>query len=321
MRSALLCIPGGVSDRPDPAASPSLHRLLSRSRPTPLAWVSPEAWLCELFSVRASPDLPAGALSLLGDGGEPGTHPWLRADPVHLQADQGALILRASRHLHLEPGEARALAAALDRHFEPDGLQFVPLHTDRWYVRTTATPNVLTWPSGAADGRSIDPFLPAGPDAMRLHRWFNEAQMVLHAEPVNEAREARGALPVNSVWLWGAGSLPRVDRSVFAAAWGDDPLLHGLGRQAGIPVAGMGDGVSWLARAGPGRHLIVPDAEGDALEHDWFEPLLAALRRRTLDEVALVFPDGVRAWRFEVRASDLWKFWRRGAHQASAAHA
>jgi hypothetical protein len=321
MRSALLCIPGGVADQPDPAASPALHRLLARSRRSAVACSSTEAWLCDLFEVRGRPDLPIGALSLLGDGGEPGSHAWLRADPVHLQADQGALILRAARHLHLQHDEARALVAALNRHFEPDGLHFVPLRAERWYARLGSTPAVLTQPPSAAEGRSIDPLLPAGPDAMRLHRWFNEAQMVLHAEPVNAAREARGASPINSVWFWGAGCLPRVDPPGFAAAWGEDPLLRGLCRQAGIPVEPASGGTEWLARASPGRHLVVPDAEADVLERDWFAPLLGALRRRALNEVGLVSAHGGRGARFDLRASDLWKFWRRGSRPVSAAHA
>jgi hypothetical protein len=321
MRSALLCISGGVADRPDSAASPALHRLLSRARRTAVACASPEAWLCALFGVRPGPDLPVAALSLLGDGGETGPHAWLRADPVHLQADQGALLLRQARDLDLHQDEASALAGALNRHFEPDGLRLLPLRTDRWYLRIAATPDVVTRPPRAAQGRSIDPLLPAGPDAMTLHRWFNEAQMVLHGAPVNEAREARGAPPINSVWLWGAGTLPRVDPPDVVAAWGDDPLLHGLCRQAAIPVAPVSDATDWLARAGHGSHLIVADAEADALERDWFAPLLGALRSRALDQVALVFPQGPRASRFDLRASDLWKFWRRGTRPASAAHA
>jgi hypothetical protein len=32
--------------------------------------------------------------------------------------------------------------------------------------------------------------------------------MLLHTHPINDAREARGALPVNSFWLSGTGVLP-----------------------------------------------------------------------------------------------------------------
>jgi hypothetical protein len=321
MRSALLCVPGGIADRLDPAASPALHRLLSRSRRRTLACPSPESWLCQQFGLAAAPELPVGALGLLGDGGEPGAQIWLRADPVHLQADQASLVLRAAHHLDISQAEASALAAALDRHFKPDGLRFLPLRADRWYVSVPAALDVHTRSARAADGRDIDPLLPTGPDAMRLHRWVNEAQMVLHDDPVNQAREARSALPVNSVWLWGAGTLPLVERRDCTAGWGDDPVLRGLCLRAGIPVGPVRDGADWLERAGPGEHLIVPDCALDALERDWFEPLLGALRRRALDGISLVSLQDRRAGRFDLRANDLWKFWRRAAPPSSSAHA
>jgi hypothetical protein len=37
---------------------------------------------------------------------------------------------------------------------------------------------------------------------------INEAQMVLHAHPVNQARQAAGQPVVNSLWPWGGGRLP-----------------------------------------------------------------------------------------------------------------
>ena len=52
--------------------------------------------------------------------------------------------------------------------------------------------------------------LPTGEDGQAGARHLLEAQMVLHASAVNERRESRGALPVNSLWLWGGGSAPLV---------------------------------------------------------------------------------------------------------------
>ncbi len=57
--------------------------------------------------------------------------------------------------------------------------------------------------------RSINSHLPRGDDALAWHRVMNEAQMIMHAHPVTAAREARGAPPANSIWLWGGGTLPR----------------------------------------------------------------------------------------------------------------
>jgi hypothetical protein len=42
-----------------------------------------------------------------------------------------------------------------------------------------------------------------------LRRLQNEMQMLLYTHPVNDARSARGVLPVNSFWLSGTGALPQ----------------------------------------------------------------------------------------------------------------
>jgi hypothetical protein len=329
MRSALLFVPGLVPDRPDPSAAlaavryPALRRLLARSAKTATPCASPEALLCDLFGVAAHPDLPVAALTLLADGVEPGEASWLRADPVHLRADQAALVLVSARHFRIADDEAEALVVGLNRHFAADALQFVAPRPDRWYLRLPAPLELRTRPVGIADGCSVDPILPDGADAMRVHRWFNEAQMLLHSHAVNQAREGRGELTINSVWFWGAGALPAARSGHLAHGWGEDALLRGLCLQAGIVVAPAPDtGAAWLAQAGAGGHLLIPSAAAlESLEHVWFEPLLAALRRRKLDALTLLALHEGQALRFSLTAGDLWKLWRRTTGLPGSAHA
>lgn len=104
-------------------------------------------------------------------------------------------------------------------------------------------------------GRNVDLWLGAGPGLRRVRRLQNEVQMLLHRHPVNEAREARGELPVNSFWLDGCGRLPAsVDMAVACVA---APGAAGV-----------------LADSGPGaraqRSVTVDDSlRGPALAEDW----------------------------------------------------
>jgi hypothetical protein len=41
-----------------------------------------------------------------------------------------------------------------------------------------------------------------------LLRLISEMQMLLYTHPLNDAREARGALPINAIWFNGSGILP-----------------------------------------------------------------------------------------------------------------
>jgi hypothetical protein len=177
--------------------------------------------------------------------------------------------------------------------------------------------------------------MPQGEDAVLWHSVMNEAQMLLHDHPVNEAREARGALPVNSLWFWGVGRHRPLSPRPAQSAFGNDPLLRGLAREAGMSATGLPlDATQWLASAPQnGIAWFALDAlsaaadYGDSarwltqlarLERDWFAPLLAALRSGRIGMITLDMPvmgDGsestAQSLRCEVSSLDLKRFWRR----------
>jgi hypothetical protein len=151
--------------------------------------------------------------------------------------------------------------------------------------------------------------------------------MLLHAHPVNAAREARGEPAVNSVWLWGVGSTPQVGSARWNSVCADDPVALGLARLAGARARRLPEGASaWMESARQqGRHLVLLDAlraplalgqsaeYGEcvaALEKSWFAPLLAALRAGRVGMVTVRVPDSLGA-SFETVRGDLRRFWRR----------
>ena len=82
-----------VSDylNPRPAA---LDRLLSRSQSVPSGSVGLEAGLCRWFGMDSTREAPPLApLTFRHDAGESTSGYLLRADPVHLRADQSVLRL------------------------------------------------------------------------------------------------------------------------------------------------------------------------------------------------------------------------------------
>jgi len=323
-----LIVPGLFADARGTRA-PSLELLLARGRSTVHAGsqsLPVEAWLQAAFALDGEP-LPAGALSLAGAGGEPGPDRWARADPVHLRLLRDRLIVVPAAAFALSRSEAEALVEALNRHFN-EPLVFQVLEAGRWCVRLDLQlASHASSPLDAA-GRDVDLAIRAGGETDK--RWaalLNEAQMLLHAHPVNAAREARGEPAVNSLWLWGAGTAPRVPPSHWRSVSADDPVARGLARLSGARERALPEGAeAWLHDAPPdGRHLVVLDALRaplalgqsaeyagciDALEKRWFEPLLAALRAGRVGMVTVHVPDRLDA-SFETIRGDLRRFWRR----------
>jgi hypothetical protein len=286
-------------EAPQAARLPALELLLARARCTTSDPQSILSWLGEAFGVDP---LPAGALTANAAGF------WLRADPVHLRVMRDSLVLVPVSGL--SAAEAQQLVETLNRHFAGTH-EFRVEHPDRWVVRTK--PAALdAAPTDEVAGKDIDAHLPGG-------KWpalLNEIQMALHDHPVNEGRE----IAVNGVWLWGAGELPAKAESPWRSVTAGDPVALGLARAAGIGHrAPPHSAVQWLdGMPEDGRHLVMLQAPHEALEADWFAPLLAALRSGRIGMLTLHAPEAGLA--FESARSDLRRFWRRPRAVSSHAH-
>jgi hypothetical protein len=270
------------------------------------------------------------AASLRGEGMDPGEAVWLRADPVHLRADRDRVLLADATSFEIDEKEATALIAALNGHFADDGLEFVAPVPQRWYVRAPGAARVETTPTPGVRGGGIEGHLPRGEDGPRWRRIGNEAQMLLHNHPCNEAREARGALPVNSVWFWGAGRRAATPpNTAYESVWTSEPLAIGLAAGAGLPVHPLPAAAGrWLELAGkrpPAPQLVVLHGPRNALgsgvgswrraleelEALWIAPLLGAVRRGVLRSLALDAPGLERYCVARITRLSLLRFWRR----------
>lgn len=303
--------------------TPALETLLARGRRDRIAGASLERRLATAFSAPA--DLPLAPYALRGDGGEPGAHCWIHADPVHLKVHGDRLILADASQLSISAEEARDFVARLNVQFAPEGIEFSAPHPHRWYARVAREPRLATTPTAEVAGRNVDGFLPAGDDGALWRKLFNEAQMLLHAHPRNAAREARRALTVNSLWFWGAGKAGS-PYSPFDAVWSNHPLAAGLALSSHVGYQALPASAAKLLEEARGDSvLIVADllpstAYGDlaawrqavvALERDWCAPLLAAVRSGVVETLTLrgLGPD--YGYAAELEGGDLWRFWRR----------
>jgi hypothetical protein len=310
-----------------PASMPALELLLARGRRTHSPAGDLESWLARAFGLakrsRESTAVPAGALTALAHGVDPGAGLWLRADPVHLRAERDRVLLVPNQAFAVSAEEAQALTGALAPLLAG---KFI-LHAatpDQWCLRLDGQESIdinAQSPISLA-GADIDPHLPP----KSWHPLLTEIQMALYDNPVNTARERRGDPVINSLWLWGAGRLPAAARGPWQTLSANESVATGLARSAGIHHRAPGAGAAeWLGSAtGDGRHLLVLDelrgahalADLDALarqlqalEEKWFAPLLAALKAGRIGMVTIHVPESGAS--FETVRGDLNRFWRR----------
>ena len=308
----------GASTDSDPSTKPLVLSAIEGSGRTGEGGYL-ENHLCESFGVACAEDAPIAPISAAFDGLGAGC--WLRADPVHLHLQRDRLLLAG-----VLPGadEAAQFCASLNEHFAGQGMEFFAPHPQRWYVRLDALPRIRTTPFSAVLGCNVRHALPTGEDTAHWHRLFNEIQMLLFSHPLNKAREARGELAINSVWLWGAGETAGALHKPYASASSDELLSEMFAAAAGVPFSAWTE--RWNMEAGDGKQLLVWTGLRSALQHGdlaaWraalqdFEagyalPLWQAWRSGILAQLQLdiLGEHGIR--RVRLTRGDTLAFWRR----------
>ncbi|PXW94690.1 hypothetical protein C7444_1125 [Sphaerotilus hippei] len=200
---------------------------------------------------------PFAAWRARQDGLEVDDEGWGLVTPCHWLVGSDQISLVDPGALALQADESRTLMDTLRPSFEAEGWQLhwgAPL---RWYARHPVLRQLRTASLDRAIGRNLDLWLRGqDPDARRLRRLQVEAQMLWHEHPVNDRREARRALTVNSFWLSGCGA-PQPAAEVGLQV---DDTLHG-------PLV-AGDWAAWCAAwqaldDGPIRTLLAACERGE----------------------------------------------------------
>lgn len=289
---------------------PALRSLLAHAAPAGTAAGGFWGWLCTELGIARQQDWPVAPIWARAEGIDPGTAYWLVADPVTLEVGRDNVRL-AGIAPTLDAGESAALVDTLNAHFSTDGLAFFAPRPERWIARVAMPPALVTSPPDAARGRALRAFLPTGGDSPRWRRWQNEMQMLLFEHPVNQAREARDAAPVNGVWCWGGGTMPAANSAPNLRIFTDDADVRQLATFAGATAAPIAAFAAFAAAkfsaASPTIALASRDQPPESLEAWLAAPAWRAMATGNVDGLALVVSGGNDALLLDCRRPSWWR--------------
>ncbi len=248
--------------------------------------------------------LPAAAITREYVAGDAGSRTWLSADPAWVQPEMNGARLLACGQLRLTMAEATAFADSLRASFDEAGMALEVSTPDRWHLRL---PSNISLPTFAAPeqalGEDLSQHIPQGAEGRRWRVLLNDIQVLLHQHPLNAERRARGLAPVNSVWLWGGGSLPAPPRSELVGVVSDDLLLMAMASQAGLKA--LPRTPETMGAASNGWLIDLQDLPISEIESRWW-PILQPLLQTM--PVRLHFAS---AERWQSRPWHRWRVWRR----------
>jgi hypothetical protein len=247
--------------------------------------------------------VPAAAITREFLAGDADDAVWLSADPAWVKPDMNGVRLLACGQMQLDMEEAQALAAPLRPVFDEAGMQLELSTPDRWHLKLPAnTPLPDFAAPEQALGEDLAQHLPQGSEGRRWRVLLNEIQVLLHQHPLNAERRARGLAPINSLWLWGGGSLPGRLKSPLLGVISDDLLLRALAAHAG--AAQQARAPKTVSAATPGWLIDLQDLPASEIASPWWSTLQPLLGSQS---TVLHFASGER-WRR--KPWHRWRVWR-----------
>lgn len=316
--------------------APALATLLARARRATtqaepgqfLRSLPHERWLasrCGLEVETGEDDSPpVGPLLLEVFGLTPAQGRWFAVQPVHIHIARDHLVLTDPRDLALDEADARTLYGIAAPLFAEAGLTLAWGNAGLWLLRADDWAGLKTASPDAASGHNIDIWMPKGPHERTWRKIQNEVQMHWFGHPLNDRREARGLRPVNSLWLWGGGAAQAEPaQKIFSHAVNLDAACAGFRRYAHSAMHAAG---AAQLPAGADHSLVLLDElahawlvsdwgtwlQGmQALEAQWFAPLLERVKSGHQDCVSILLSDDNRLLQLTVTRGALRKFWRK----------
>lgn len=322
-----MIIPGLTRAASEPSGLPRrLRAWLARGQPLPVVpgGIDAVVQACAQLPPSGPDRLPAAPLMALGEQilsvAEPGSASTevALAEPVSLAVHTDHVTVAGMPVPVLGGDEAAALADALGTLWAAEGLAVEVATPGRWYL---SGPGAAAMAAGIApvneclDVRFDQALLPSQ-DSRRLRRLLTEAQMLFHAHPVNERREAAGQARIDGLWLSGGGRCPP-PTSCRAQLLATAPQARGLMRLAGRPMLSPPEDFAALAAAWPADAsacwvvLSGQDEPGfPDLERDWLRPAWQALARGRLAGLAWRDETGLGGRLGRADRLRLWARWR-----------
>lgn len=254
---------------------------------------------------------------------------WISIDPAHLIPDRDSLVLIPAEDIGITSAESKALLKSFNEHFAEDGIELVYGSASQWFLSISQTVDLSTTPIHQVAYQSVNDFYPSGPAGNYWRQLMNEAQMLFYNHEVNHQRRLNNLPEINSIWVWGEGSLSpsQINHRPDAAMFSDYTYSQGLAKLCHAKTKNnVQTFQQWFEQSEKINHSLIElsahSLTGISLENmtieqwvallkqcelDWFMPIFQSLKNKELDSVLLVLGANKH---YLLTPKSLNRFWR-----------
>jgi hypothetical protein len=190
---------------------PALNQLLSYSNVIPNEQTDFESIIAGSLGLTGRQTLPFAQAYVNGEDAVDDPQRHLLCRTIHLKADMHNALVIPLENDSVNQDDSSLILEDLQTFFKED-CDLKPLDNGLWLMRLKHCEPSDCYPHYlSVIGRKANQFIEQSKQALPWYKLMNEMQMFMHQHPVNQNRLTTGLLPINSLWFWGAGEMPKLD--------------------------------------------------------------------------------------------------------------
>ncbi|VAW93500.1 hypothetical protein MNBD_GAMMA22-747 [hydrothermal vent metagenome] len=201
---------------------------------------------CELTGILVSnkKDIPVSGIAIASEkniSAETNSDFYMFAEPVVMQVDRDSVVLVNSLQTDLCDAESTQLIDEINQHFIDEPWTLNLSKNGAWYLNSEINYSLSTTNISTVLLKNTQPYLPRGDDDKYWRKIINEIEMLMFASEVNVKRLENNKLAVSSLWLWGAGKIPKITKKNINndVLVGDNKFLQSASQLLDIPYKSL----------------------------------------------------------------------------------
>lgn len=195
--------------------------------------ISANAWSASHEAARAF---------LMGWPEQDGYYPWAALDSKdftpttdasyaylqlgHWTMGMNEVIMTPEHQLQLNKEESMGLFNSVKTLFDQPDQDLIYCNPNLWLAKGDVFRNIKTASTSRVQEKSLENWQDTSENAQQARRLLSEIQMTLYTHQVNDQRQYLNLLPINTVWMYGAGCLQDIKSSTHHPYGAADLPIH-----------------------------------------------------------------------------------------------